>query len=67
MQIKPNFIQKEVPALVLSWQLSEFFNNNFFQEREKALLQEKKHCYKKRGSNISIANLTFYATSPRFL
>ena len=52
MQLKPIFIQKEVPALVFSWQLSEIFNNNFFKERKKALLWEKKHCYKKRGSDI---------------
>ena len=56
MQLKPIFIQKEVPALVFSWQLSEIFNNNFFKERKKALLWEKKHCYKKRDQ-ISIANL----------
>ena len=40
MQLKPIFIQKEVPALVLSWQVSEFFNNNIFKERKKALLWE---------------------------
>ena len=52
MQLKPIFIQKEVLALVFSWQLSEIFNNNFFKERKKALLWEKKHCYKKCGSDI---------------
>ena len=56
MQLKPIFIQKEVPALVFSWQLSEFFNNNFFKET-------RKHCYEKRSivirnvDQISIANL----------
>ena len=38
MQLKPIFIQKELPALVFSWQLSEIFNNDFFKERKKALL-----------------------------
>ena len=53
-QLKPIFIQKEIPVLVFSWQLSESFNNNFF----------KKHCYKKKSiikrnvDQISIANLT---------
>ena len=61
MQLKPIFIQKEVPALVFSWQLSEIFNNNFFKERKKALLWEKKHCYKKS------TYATFFVTSPRFL
>ena len=69
MQLKPIFIQKEVPALVFSWQLSEIFNNNFFKERKKALLWEKKHCYKKRGSDIYRKSnyATFFVTSPRFL
>ena len=37
------------------------------------LKREKKHCYKKKNivirnvDHISIANLTFYVTSPRFL
>ena len=41
MQLNPIFIQKEVPALVFSWQLSEIFNNNFLKGiiiRKKALL-----------------------------
>ena len=69
MQLKPIFIQKEVPALVFSWQLSEIFNNNFFKERKKALLWEKKHCYKKSGSDIYRKSnyTTFFVTSPRFL
>ena len=41
MQFKPIFIQKEVPTLVFSWQLSEIFNNNFFLKRKKSLLQKK--------------------------
>ena len=32
LQLKPIFIQKEFPALVFSWQLSEIFNNNFFKK-----------------------------------
>ena len=36
---KPIFIQKEVPALMFSWQLSEIFSNNYF----------KKHRYKKKS------------------
>ena len=69
MQLKLIFIQKEVPALVFSWQLSEIFNNNFFKERKKALLWEKKHCYKKRGSDIYRKSnyATFFVTSQRFL
>ena len=31
MQLKSIFIQKEVPALVFFWQLSEIFNNNFLK------------------------------------
>ena len=49
MQLNPIFIQKEVLALVFSWQLSDIFNNNF-------LKRKKTHCYKKRDQ-ISIANL----------
>ena len=69
MQLKPIFIQKEVPALVFSWQLSEIFNNNFFKERKKALLWEKKHCYKKRGSGLYRKSnyATFFVTLPRFM
>ena len=69
MQLKPIFIQKEVPALLLFWQLSESFNNNFFKERKIALLWEKKHCYKKCGSeNYPKSNYaTFYVTSARYL
>ena len=52
MQLKPTFFKKGVPALVFSWQLSEIFNNNFFKERKKTLLWEKKHCCEKRGSEI---------------
>ena len=75
MQLKLIFIQKEVPALVFYWQLSEFFNNNLFKERKKALPQEKKHyyekkkhCSKKRGSDIyrKYNYATFYVTSRRF-
>ena len=32
-QLKPIFIQNEVPALMFSWQLSEIFNNNFLKEQ----------------------------------
>ena len=69
MQLKPIFIKKEVPTLVFSRQSSEIFNNNFFKERKKALLWEKKHCYKKRGSDIYRKSNypTFYVTSPKFL
>ena len=68
MQLKRIFIQKEVSALVFSWQLSEIFNN-LFKERKKALLWEKKYCYKKRGSEIYPKSnyATFFVTSPRFL
>ena len=69
MQLKPIFIQKEVPALVFSWQLSEIFKNNFFKERKKALLWKEKHSYKKRGSDIYRKSnyAVFYGTSPRYL
>ena len=69
MQLKPIFIQKEVPALVFSWQLSEILNNNFFKERKKALFWEKKHCHKKRRSDIyrKSTYATFFVTAPRFL
>ena len=56
MQLKPIFIQKEVPALVFSWQLSEILNNNFFKERKKALY-EKRNIVIKNVDQISIANL----------
>ena len=43
-QFKANiFIQKEVPALFSSWQLSEVFNSNFFNGH----CYKKRHCYKK--------------------
>ena len=69
MQLRPIFIQKELPALVFSWQLSEIFNSDFFKERKKALLLEKKHCHKKRGSDIyrKSTHAAFFVTSPRFL
>ena len=69
MRLKLIFIQKEVPALVFSWQLSEIFKKNFFKERKNALFWEKKHCYKKRGLDIYRKSnyATFYVTSPRFL
>ena len=69
MQLKPIFIQKEVSALVLSWQLPEIFNNNFFKEKKKHFYKKKKHCYKKRGPDIYRKSnyATFYLTSPRFL
>ena len=66
LQLKPIFIQKGVPALVFSWQLSKIFNNNFFKE----------HCFKKKNifirnvDRISTANLItelFYLTRARFL
>ena len=61
MQPKPILIQKEVLALVFSWLLSEIFNNNSFKEK-------KKHCYKKRGSDIYRKSncATFYLTSLDF-
>ena len=64
-----NLSLKEVPGLVFSWQLSEIFNNNFFKEKKKALLWEKKHFYKKCGSDIYHKSNypTFYVTSPRFM
>ena len=54
---------------MLSWQLSEIFNNNFFKKRKKALLWEKKHSYKKHGSDIYRKSnyATFLVTSRRFL
>ena len=56
MQLKPISVQKEVLALVFSWQLSEIFNYDFFKEK-------KKHCYKQKCivirnmDQVSIANL----------
>ena len=43
-----------------------FFNNNFFKEY---CYKKKKHCYKKRGSDICCKSnyVTFYLTSARFL
>ena len=49
LQLNSIFIQKETPAPVLSWQLSEIFNNDLFNF-------EKKHYYKKRDQ-IYIPNL----------
>ena len=68
MQFKPIFIQKEVQTLVLSWDLSEIFNK-FFKEEKEALLWEKKHCYKKRESDIYLKSnyATFFVTLSRFL
>ena len=40
MQLKPIFIQKEVPTLVFSRQLSEIFNN-FFKDRKKSIAMRK--------------------------
>ena len=62
MQLKPIFIQKKVPALVFSWQLSEILN-------KKSSVTWKKYCYKKRGSDIyrKSTYATFFVTSPRFL
>ena len=69
IQLKPIFIQKEVPALAFSWQSSEILIKNFFKERKKTLLWEKKYCYKKRGSDIyrKSTYATLFVTSPRFL
>ena len=49
MQLKPIFIQKEVPVMLFSWQLSEIFNN-FFKERKKSIVI-------RNVDQISIANL----------
>ena len=52
-----------VHVLVLFWQLSEFFNNKFFKEREK-------HCYKKRHCFKKLGSYTYrksYITPPRFM
>ena len=69
MQLKFIFILKEIPALVFPRQLSEIFSNNFFKGRKIALLWEKKHCYKKRGTDIYRKSNyeIFYVTSPRFM
>ena len=50
-------MQKEVPALVFSWQLPEIFNNNLFKE----------HCYKKRGQDIYRKPNYVTFTLPKFL
>ena len=62
MQLKPIFIQKKVPALVFSWQLSEILN-------KKSSVTWKKYCYKKRGSDIyrKSTYATFFVTLSRFL
>ena len=62
MQLKLIIIQKEVPTLVFSWHLSEILTTTF-------LKKEKKHCYKKRGSDIYRKSnyASFDLTSPRFL
>ena len=67
MQLRPIFIKKVVPKVVFSWQSSEILTT--FLKRKKALLWEKKHCYKKRGSDTyrKSNSATFYVTSPRFL
>ena len=54
---------------MFSWQLSEIFNNSFFKERKKAVLREKKHCYKQLGSDIyrKSTYASFFVTSSRFL
>ena len=45
MQLKPIFIQKEVPVMVFPDSYLKFLTKTF-------LKREKKHCYKKRGSDI---------------
>ena len=69
MQLKPIFIQKGVPALVFSWQLSEIFNNNVFWREKKALLLRKKALLSETWSAIYRKSnyATFYLTSPRLL
>ena len=64
-QLKPIFIQNEVPALMFSWQLSEIFNNNFLKEQ----CCKKKKKQKNRGSDVYRKSnyATFYLTSPRLL
>ena len=52
MELKPIFIQKEAPALVFSWQLSEILTTTFLKREKETLLWEKRRCYKKRGSEI---------------
>ena len=62
MQLKPIFIQKEVPVMVFPDSYLKFLTTTF-------LKREKKHCYKKRGSDIYRKSnyATFFVTSPRFL
>ena len=77
MQLKPTFIQKEIPALVFSRQISKIFNNNFFKDRKKKnfykkksiVMRKKKDSYKKRRSVIYHKSnyATFYVTLPRLL
>ena len=51
LQLKLIFIQKETPALMFFWQLSEIVNNNFFNTNlEKSIVIRNK-------DQISIANL----------
>ena len=63
-QLKPIFIQNEVPALMFSWQLSEIFNNNFLKEQCCKKKKQKNH-----GSDVYRKSkyATFYLTSPRLL
>ena len=60
MQLKPIFIQKEVPALVFPDRYLNFLTTT-------CLKREKKHCYEKHGSDISRKSnyATFYVTSPK--
>ena len=52
MQLKPIFIQKEVPVQVFSLQLSEIFNNNFLKS-----IVIKKSIVLRNVDQISMANL----------
>ena len=46
----------------------KFWTTTFLKREKKALLWEKKYCYKKRGSDIyrKSTYATFFVTSPRF-
>ena len=64
MQLKPTFIQKEIPALVFSRQISKIFNNNFFKDRKKknfykkkSIVMRKKKIVIRNVDQLSITNL----------
>ena len=68
-KLSPSLFKKRFQHWCFRDRYLRFLTTNFFKEREKAVLREKKHYYKKRGSDIyrKSTYATFFVTSSRFL